>query len=124
MNVRVEREKHEYELTKEFNRMSKTAQAQLTEKYKADVDRGCNVHFAKLQKHWLILDCIVDHDYMGKTPEEILLRMGNWHEVYRLNSKIMTEEEQLAWFDKKLTEIFGDPDFFYQYLDKLENMER
>ena len=122
MNVRVEREKHEYELTKEFNRMSKTAQAQLTEKYKADVDMGINVHFAKLQKHWLILDCIVQHDYMKKTKEEIMLHIANWHEVYRLNSKIPTEEEQLAWFDKKLTEIFGNSDFFYKYLDKLEDI--
>ena len=74
MNVMVEREKHEYELTKEFNRMSKTAQAQLTEKYKADVELGINVHFAKLQKHWLILDCIVDHDIEYINYRENIIR--------------------------------------------------
>lgn len=122
MNAIVESDKHEYELTKEFNRMSKTAQNQLREKYVSDVDIGINVHFAKLQKHWLMMYCIVNHDYMKMTAEECLLSLANWREVYRLNSKFEKEADQVAWLNGKMDEIFGEGNYPYQYIDKLEDM--
>lgn len=122
MKVRVGEKKHEFELTKEFNRMTKTAQNQLNECYRRDVEHGINVHHAKLQKHWLMMYCIVNHDYMGMTAEECLLSLANWREVYRQNSAIQSEEEQLRWLQGKMDEIFGEGNYPYEYIDKLEEM--
>lgn len=79
---------------------------------------------AKLQKIWLMLDCIVHYDYMGMSKEECLLHLANWREVYRLNSKLKTEEEQFAWLNAKMTEIFGEGGYPYEYIDKLEDIGR
>jgi hypothetical protein len=122
MNAIVDNKKNEYELTKEFNRLSKTAQRQLNEKYKQDVERGIDVHHAKLQKNWLMFGCIVLHDFMGMTAEECLLFLGNWHEVYYQNSKIETEAEQQAWLMGKMDEIFGVGNYPKEYIDGLEEV--
>lgn len=108
--------------TKEFRQLTKAEQNRFIETYKDDVWNETNVNFAKLQKNWIILDCIVEHDYMKMDKEEILLHIANWYEVYRLNSKLPNEEAQVKWFNEKLTEIFGDPEFIYKYLDKLERI--
>ena len=77
---------------------------------------------AKVQKIWLMLQCVVNHDYMGMSEEECLLALANWHEVYRLNQKHKTEEEQMAWLESKMRDIFKVNGYPYKYIDKLENM--
>ena len=85
------------------------------------LDRVDKEH-AKVQKIYLMLDCIVQHDYLRRSKEEILLHLANFREVYRINSQIKTEAEQRAWLDAKMTEIFGEGGFPYEYLDKLEKI--
>jgi hypothetical protein len=85
-------------------------------------EQEINQYFAKLQKNWLMLSCIVEHDYCGRSAEECLLYLANFKEVYRLNSKFATEEEQMAWLNGKMDEIFGKGNYPYEYIDKLEEM--
>lgn len=81
-----------------------------------------NQYFAKLQKNWLMLSCIVMADYMGKTKEECLLYLANFKEVYRQNAKLAGDAEQQAWLNGKMKEIFGEGGYPYEYIDKLEEM--
>ena len=85
-------------------------------------EQEINEHFAKLQKNWLMLSCIVMGEYMGKPKEECLLYLANFKEVYRLNSKFKSDAEQGEWLNAKMTEIFGEGGYPYRYIDKLEDM--
>lgn len=85
-------------------------------------EQEINENFAKLQKNWLMLSCIVMADFMGKDKDECLLYLANFREVYRLNSKLNGDAEQQAWLNAKMTEIFGEVGYPYQYIDKLEEM--
>ena len=121
MNVIIDEKKNEYQLTKEYNRMSKVAQNQLNDTYKRDVELGINIYLAKVQKNMLMLECI-SMDMAGLSVEQILLLLANMKETYRLNSKITSEDEQEAWLKSKMDEIFGVGKYPYEYIDKLENM--
>lgn len=121
MNVIIDENKKGFELTKEFNRMSKVAQNQLNETYKSDVELGINVYFADVQKNMLMLQCVA-MDKVGLTAEQCLLVLANMREVYRLNSKIKTDAEQQAWLKGEMDRIFGVGNYPYQYIDKLEDM--
>ena len=85
-------------------------------------EQEINEYFAKLQKNWLMLSCIVMADFMGKNADECLLYLANFKEVYRLNSKFEKEADQMAWLNGKMDEIFGEGNYPYQYIDKLEDM--
>lgn len=121
MNVIVDNKKHEYELTKEYNRLSKVAQKQLNDTYKNDVELGINIYLAKTQKNMLMLQCIA-MDMAGLSVEQMLLVLANMRETYRLNSKITSEKEQDVWLKAQMDRIFGEGNYPYQYIDKLENM--
>lgn len=81
-----------------------------------------NKYFAKLQKNWLMLSCIVMADFMGMTKDECLLYLANFKEVYRLNAKLGSDAAQQAWFNSKMDEIFGVGNYPHEYIDKLEEM--
>ena len=85
-------------------------------------EQEINHYFAKLQKNWLMLSCIVDHDYCGRSAEECLLYLANFREVYRLNAKLGSDEKQQEWLHGKMDEIFGEGNYPYEYIDKLEEM--
>ena len=86
-------------------------------------DQEINQYFAKLQKNWLMLSCIVLNRYFGFGRKRLLIYLANWREIYRLNSKIKSEEEQQAWLRGEMDRIFGKDNYPYKYIDKLEEME-
>lgn len=81
-----------------------------------------NSHFAKLQKNWIMLSCIVMSKYMGMSKEDCLLYLANFREVYRLNSRLESDKEQQDWLIGEMNEIFGEHEFLTKYLNKLEEM--
>ena len=85
-------------------------------------DQEINQYFAKLQKNWLMLSCIVLHRYFGFGRKRLLIYLANWREIYRLNSKMGSDEEQQAWLRGEMDKIFGKDNYPYQYIDKLEEM--
>lgn len=113
--------KVKFTTTKEFNRLTKSAQDRLIECYKGDVLHNTNSNLAKTQKKMLKLQCVA-MDMSGLTVEQCLLVLANMREVYRLNSVIETDEEQEAWLDEKLNAIFGEGNYPYKYIDKLEDI--
>lgn len=85
-------------------------------------EQEINQYFAKLQKNWLMLLCIVLNRYFGFGKHRLLIVLANWREVYRLNSKFKTDEEQQAWLRGEMDRIFGKDNYPYEYIDKLEEM--
>ena len=85
-------------------------------------EREIDAYFAKLQKNWLMLSCIVFNKYFGFGRKRLLLYLANWREIYRINSKIGSDEEQQAWLRGEMDRIFGEGNYPYKYIDKLEDM--
>ena len=85
-------------------------------------EQEINQYFAKLQKNWLMLACIVLHENFGFGKDRMLLFLANWREVYRINAKQGSDENQQEWLHAKMDEIFGKGNYPYEYIDKLEEM--
>lgn len=85
-------------------------------------EQEINQYFAKLQKNWLMLSCIVLNRYFGFGRKRLLIYLANWREVYRLNSKMKSDAEQQAWLRGEMDKIFGKDNYPYEYIDKLEEM--
>ena len=76
----------------------------------------------KLQKILLKLNCIVlSDDYFNLTTDDLLVYIGNQKRIYRQLSKFKTEEEQAAWIDERISEIFPDG-YPSEFIDSLENL--
>lgn len=105
-----------------FTQLAPSEQEKIKALYSKDVEDENNKYFAKLQKNWLMLSCIVMADFMGKDKDECLLYLANFKEVYRLNSKIKGEEAQQEWLKGEMDRIFGKDNYPYQYIDKLEDI--
>lgn len=85
-------------------------------------EQEINQYFAKLQKNWLRLSCIVLHNNFGFGKDRCMLYLANWKEMYRLNAKLGSDAEQQAWLEAEMDKIFGEGNYPYEYIDKLEEM--
>ena len=85
-------------------------------------EQEINQYYAKLQKNWLMLSCIVLNRYFGLGRKRLLIYLANWKEIYRLNSKLGSDEAQQAWLRGEMDKIFGKDNYPYKYIDKLEDM--
>lgn len=88
-------------------------------------EQEINQYYAKLQKTWLMLSCIVLHTCFGFGKNRCLLYLANWREMYRRNARILLregEEAQQAWLRSEMDKIFGKDNYPYDYIDKLEEV--
>lgn len=90
----------------------------LTEKVQKQTDQN----MAKLQKLWLQFACIVLNRNFGFGKKRLLIFLGVWREMYRINNQLKNEAEQTAYLKAELNKIFGESGYPYEYIDKLEEM--
>lgn len=107
---------------KPWNRLPPSEKRAIAKMQEEEKWQDINKYFAKCQKNWLKILCIVLFKKMGMTVEEIILVLANFREIYRLNAKIETDEEQQAWLDREMDEIFGKGGYPTEYIDKLEHI--
>lgn len=77
---------------------------------------------AELQKIWLKFACIILNKYFGFGRKRLLLFLGNWREMYRVNSELDSKEEQSSFIDTEIDRIFRKEGYPTEYVDKLERM--
>lgn len=77
---------------------------------------------AQLQKIWLKMACIVLNRNFGFGRKRLLIFLGVWREMYRINSKLGNEAEQTAYLTAELNKIFGEGGYPSEYIDKLEEV--
>jgi hypothetical protein len=105
-------------LPKSWHRLPQSEKEKIAEVKEQEI----NQYYAKLQKNWLMLSCIVLHNNFGFGKKRCLLYLANWREVYRLNAKLGSDEAQQAWLRGEMDRIFGKGNYPYEYIDKLEEM--
>lgn len=109
------------EHNKLYMQLAPSEQEKIKALYSKDLEGENNKYLAKVQKNMLMLQCIA-MDRAGVPVEQSLLVLANMKEVYRLNSKILTDDQQQAWLRNEMDRIFGEGKYPYAYIDKLEEM--
>lgn len=77
---------------------------------------------AELQKIWLKFACIILNKYFGFGRKRLLLFLGNWREMYRINTKLDSKEAQSAFIDTEINRIFRKEGYPTEYVNKLEEL--
>ena len=70
---------------------------------------------------WIKMGCCILHD-MGVSVDDILMWIGGWKRLYRANSRFKTKEEQSAFFDARMADIFGEGGFPEEYMQSLKDI--
>lgn len=107
---------------KSFHQLPKREREKINEAMTEEVVKQVLHEEAELQKIWLQFACIVLNKYFGFGRKRLLIFLGNWREMYRLNSKIDGKEEQDEFLKSELDRIFKKEGYPYKYIDKLEDM--
>lgn len=77
---------------------------------------------AELQKIWLQMACIVLNKCFGFGRKRLMIFLGNWREMYRINSKLDGKEAQAEYLTAEMTRIFGKEGYPTEYVNKLEDL--
>lgn len=77
---------------------------------------------AQLQKIWLQMACIVLNRNFGFGRKRLLIFLGVWREMYRINTKLGNEAEQTAYLTAEINRIFGKDGYPSEFIDKLEEL--
>lgn len=102
---------------KSFSQLRKAEQDRIMKLMEDTMDDElCQAQFI-----WIKMACCILHD-MGMPENEIMIFIGNWKRLYRANSRFKTKAEQDAFLDPKMTEIFGEGGFPYEFLESLKEI--
>lgn len=108
---------------KSFLNLPESEKQKINEVLSEEVQRRVNKEEAEIQKIWLQFACIVLHRSFGFGKNRLLLFLGAWREMYRINNKLKSEAEQTAYLKAEIDKIFGEGGYPYKYIDKLEEMQ-
>lgn len=109
-------------LPKSWNQLSKRDKATINRVMTDEVVNQVVHEQAQLQKIWLQMACIVLNRNFGFGRKRLLIFLGVWREMYRINSRLDTETEQTAYLTAELNRIFGEGGYPSEYIDKLEEI--
>ena len=76
---------------------------------------------AELQKVWLKIMCIANHDVLGVGKVRAMSVLFRWKRLYRIVGKFETTAERDAWLDAELEKIFGKGGYPSEWVDSLED---
>lgn len=110
-------------LHKSFLNLPPSEKEIISREMAAEVQKQVNKEEAQLQKIWLQFACIVLHRSFGFGKNRLLLFLGAWREMYRINNKLKSEADQSAYLKAEIDKIFGEGGYPYKYIDKLEEMQ-
>lgn len=75
---------------------------------------------AELQKVWLQMACIVNHEAFKHGAMRCTTFLGSWKRMYKRIAKFATAEERDAYLKAEMDKIFGKDGYPYEFIDSLE----
>ena len=76
---------------------------------------------AELQKTWLKMMCIVNHDVFGAGRIRNKRCLSRWKRLYHIIGKYKTNEERDTYLNAELEKIFGKGGYPAEWVDSLED---
>ena len=112
----------EVRLPKSWHSLPQSEKDKINEAMTKEVVKQVCHEQAQLQKIWLQMACIVLNRNFGFGKKRLLIFLGVWREMYRINTKLGNEAGQTAYLTAELNRIFGKDGYPYEYIDKLEEL--
>lgn len=109
-------------LPKSFHQLPKSEREIINQVMTDEVVKQVVHEEAELQKVWLQFACIVLNKYFGFGKKRLMIFLGNWREMYRINTKLDGREKQAEFLNAEMTRIFGKDGYPKQFIDKLEEL--
>lgn len=106
-------------LPKSFSQLRKSEQDRILE----EMERTMDAELCEAQFIWLKMACCILHD-MGLPREDIMVFIGSWQRMYRANSRMETRQEQAAFLEPRLAEIFGEGGFPEEFMQNFKKIGR
>ena len=78
---------------------------------------------AELQKVWLQIMCIANHDAHGHGRLRNLRALRRWKSIYAKIERMESKEERDEWLDAEINKIFGKGGYPHEWVDSLERRE-
>lgn len=72
---------------------------------------------------WIKMACAILHN-MGLTESQITQFIGLWKAMYRANSRFKNKQEQDAFLDARMAEIFGEGGFPEEFMQSMKDIGR
>ena len=79
---------------------------------------------AELQKTWLKMMCIANHDVLGVGKIRAIRVLHRWKRLYHIVSKFKTVEDRDEYLNAKMVKIFGEGGYPEEWVDSLEEDRR
>jgi hypothetical protein len=109
-------------LPKSYLSLPKSEKDKINEAMTEEVMKQIIHEEAELQKIWLQFACIILNKYFGFGRKRLLIFLGNWREMYRINTKLDGRAKQAEFLTAEMTRIFGKDGYPAAYVDKLEEL--
>lgn len=78
---------------------------------------------AELQKVWLQIMCIANHDAHGHGRLRNLRTLRRWKAIYAKIERMKSKEERDEWLDAEIGKIFGKEGYPHEWVDSLERRD-
>lgn len=75
---------------------------------------------AELQKTWLKMMCIANHDILKVGKIRAIRVLHRWKRLYHIVGKLKTKVERDAYLDAEIEKIFGKDGYPNEWVDSLE----
>ena len=93
----------------------------ITEVYQKALYKALDHEEAELQKAWLKMMCIANHDVLKVGKIRAIRVLVRWKRLYHIVGKFKTNAERDAYLDAEMDKIFGDGGYPSEWVDSLEN---
>ena len=110
-------------MPKSFSDLSKHDKDIIDRVCSEEIQHQVEKEHAEVQKLWLQFACIVLNRNFGFGKNRLLLFLGAWKEMYRINKHIQTKAEQTEYLTGELDRIFGKGGYPTKYIEKLEDIK-
>ena len=106
-------------LPKSFSQLRKSEQDRILD----EMERTMDAELCEAQFVWLKMACCILHD-MGVQVDDLMLFIGGWQRMYRVNARFPDKQAQGAFLESRLAEIFGEGGFPEEFMQNFRKIGR
>lgn len=108
---------------KSFGELKRSEQDRLIEYFKGIAFRAAEEQLGKEMRivfdSYIKMVCITLHDAMGMTEDDLIIFLGNHRRLFAKQVRMVREDTQIEYLNKRMTEIFEKSGFPQEFFDKM-----
>ena len=108
---------------KSFGQLKSSEQDKLIEYFKAIALKTAEEEYTKEMRiaynSYIKMSCVVLHDAMGMTEDDLIIYLGNHKRMFARQVRLLREDAQIEYLNKRMEEIFPKSGFPQEFFDKM-----